>query len=128
MATALATAVGLRVFDRVDAPAFLIQHPIVQHAADRQLRIVLDRIILQVFVPAIAIDQVTPLGVPTPDLADGGQGDGGGLDIQWFVILDDSDRRLATGSRRLGTSRTSSNIDKPVARRNSAACWTSWPC
>jgi len=52
---ALAAGIGERVLDRVDAPAFLVEQRIVEDAADRQLRIVLDGIILHILIAAVTV-------------------------------------------------------------------------
>src|SRR5947209_8489553 len=41
-----------RMLDRLDAPALLVQHPVVHDAADGQLTVRLDRIILEILVAA----------------------------------------------------------------------------
>src|SRR5436305_1918237 len=46
-----------RVLDRIHAPALLIEHAVVHYAAYRQLAVSLDRVILEVLVAAVAIDQ-----------------------------------------------------------------------
>ena len=46
-----------------DPPALLVKHQVVDDAADRQLGILLDRIVLQVFVAAVAVHQELPLRV-----------------------------------------------------------------
>ena len=51
------------MFDRVDAPAFLIEHAVVNNAADGELAIGLDRIILEILVAAVAIDEQSPLRI-----------------------------------------------------------------
>ena len=56
-------AVRERVLDLSDAPAFLVKHWIVDDTADGELGILLDGIVLEIFVAAIAIEQVTPLGI-----------------------------------------------------------------
>src|SRR5207249_3267015 len=69
VAATQAAAVGQRMLDPPDAPAFLIEHQVVHHASNRQLRVFLDRIVLQVFVAAIAVDEVWPLGITRADPA-----------------------------------------------------------
>ena len=49
------------MLDFADAPAFLVQHLVVDHAADGELGVLFDRIVLEVFVAAVAVDQVAPV-------------------------------------------------------------------
>src|SRR5206468_8920311 len=44
-AATVAARVRQRVLDRLDAPSFLVEHPIVDNAMDRQLAVFLDRVI-----------------------------------------------------------------------------------
>ncbi len=83
----LAATVGQGVLDLVDPPAFLVQHRVVEHAAYRQLRVGLDRIILEVLIAAIAVDQVLPVGVAFPDSAAQRQRHCGRLHVERLVIL-----------------------------------------
>src|ERR1041384_1508275 len=62
-AAAVAARVGERVLERVHAPTFLIQHAVVDDASDRQLAVRLDRIILEILVPAVAVHEQAPVGV-----------------------------------------------------------------
>ena len=70
---------------------FLVQHRVVEHAADGQLGVVLDGIILEVLVAAVAVEQVLPLGIALANAPAQGQGHGGGLHVQRLVILDHAD-------------------------------------
>ena len=51
------------MLDCADAPAFLIEHLVVDDAADRQLRIFVNWIILQAFVAAVAVDEIFPIRI-----------------------------------------------------------------
>src|SRR6187397_3306758 len=61
---AQSAAVSQRMLDPPHAPSFLIEHEIVDHAADGQLGILFNGIVLQVLVAAIAIEKESPLGIP----------------------------------------------------------------
>src|ERR1700687_789571 len=63
-AAAIAARVGERVFDGVDAPSFLIEHPVVDDAPDRELAVLFDWIILEVLIAAVAVDEQQPLRIP----------------------------------------------------------------
>ena len=89
---AQATGVGERMLDRADAPAFLIEHLVVNDAADRQLRIFVDRIILQVFVAAVAVDEMFPIRIFFSDATAKRNRHRGGLDIEYLVVLYDLNR------------------------------------
>src|SRR6202022_4581996 len=60
---AIAARVGERVFDGVDAPSFLIEHPVVDDAPDRELAVLLDRIVLEVLIAAITVDEQQPIRI-----------------------------------------------------------------
>ncbi len=51
------------MFDGIDAPSFLVEHPIVDDAPDRELAVLLDRIVLEVLIAAIAVYEQPPLGI-----------------------------------------------------------------
>ena len=72
VAAAEAAGVGQRVLDRVHAPAFLVEHPVVEDAADGQFRVLLDRIVLEVLVAAVAVEQI----IASRDSAPGCRGTG----------------------------------------------------
>ena len=88
------TAVSERVLDLSDAPALLVQHRIVDDAADGQFRVLLDRIILKILVAAIAVEQVAPLRVLRANAAKKRDGHGCRLNVESLVVFDDSDRLL----------------------------------
>ena len=90
VAAGVPAAEGQRVLDRFDAPAFLIQHAIVEHAADRQLGVDLDRIVLEVFIAAIAVDEILPVPIASPNSAAQCQKHSTSLDIERLVVLDDA--------------------------------------
>src|SRR5438477_5853988 len=79
---AQAAAVSKRVFDSTHAPAFLIKHLIVNYAPNREFRIFLDRIVLEIFVAAVAINQIAPLRVALPKAPAESHAHGGGFDVQ----------------------------------------------
>ena len=56
-------AVSERMLDLPDAPTFLIEHRIIDHAADGEFGILLDRIILEIFVSAVAVNQIAPVRI-----------------------------------------------------------------
>src|ERR1051326_1244238 len=61
--TAQSTGIGQRVFDFPNTPSFLVKHGVVDDAADGQLGILVDGIIFEILVAAVAIHQVLPIGV-----------------------------------------------------------------
>ena len=63
---AQSTAVGQRVFDAANAPAFLVKHQIVYDAPNGQLPVFLDGIIFEVFVATVAVNEVFPIWVTSP--------------------------------------------------------------
>src|SRR2546423_3806444 len=80
------------MFDSANPPPFLIKHQIPHHTADRQLRIFLDGIILKILIAAIAIDQISPVGITRANSAAESETHRGALDIQWLVIFEHSER------------------------------------
>src|SRR5690348_5035350 len=62
-AATIATLIRERVLDRLDATAFLIEHALVDDAANRQLAVRLDPAVLEILGAAIAVDEEAPLGV-----------------------------------------------------------------
>src|ERR1044071_10350008 len=80
------------MLDFAHPPTLLVKHGIVDHAADGQFRIILDGIIFEVFVPAIAVEQVLPIWIALADGAAKAQNHRRRLDIQWFIVLDNSNR------------------------------------
>ena len=75
------------MLERADAPAFLIEHLVVDDAANGQLWIFLDGIILQVFVAAVAVEEVFPVGIFFADASAESDGHRGRLDVEYLVIL-----------------------------------------
>jgi hypothetical protein len=94
MTAALAAGVGQRVLDGIHSPALVVEERVVEDAADRELRIVLDRVALEVLVATFAVDKPDPVGIPPADPSAQRQPGGSGLDVEWFVVLDRADRRL----------------------------------
>src|SRR6478672_1008418 len=56
-AATVATGVSERVLDGFNSPPFLIEHPIADDTANCQFAVSLDRIVFEIFVTAIAVDQ-----------------------------------------------------------------------
>src|SRR5262249_27178710 len=54
--TAVSARIGERMLDGFDSPTLLIEHAIVDDASNRQLPILLDGIVLEILVSAIAVD------------------------------------------------------------------------
>src|ERR1700691_4105913 len=79
------------MFDLPNAPAFLIKHLVIDYAANRQFGILFNRIILQVLVPSVAVNQVTPLRVMRPNAAAKRDSHGRGFDIQRFIVFNQTD-------------------------------------
>src|ERR1700722_15241634 len=74
------------------APTFLIEHLVVHDAADSEFRIFLDGIILQVFISSVAVEEITPVRIAFADAAAQRQCHSSGLDIERFVVFDDTNR------------------------------------
>src|SRR5712664_278242 len=87
-AAAVPAGVGERVLERVHAPSFLIKHAVIDNASDRQLAVRLDRIVLEIFIAAIAVEEQSPFGVARADRLEQRQVHGGALDVERFVVLD----------------------------------------
>ena len=85
-------AVGQRVLDRLHPPAFLVEHRVADDAADRQLAVLLDRVVLEVLVAAVAVEEVAPVGVARADAGHQRQVHRRALDVERLVVLDDRDR------------------------------------
>src|SRR6266404_4534297 len=97
--TAQATRIGEGVLHLSHPPAFLVEEPIIDDAADCELRVLLDWVILQILIATIAIHQESPLRVPLSDPSAEGQRHRRRLKIECFVILDDANslERIQTG-------------------------------
>src|SRR5258705_51483 len=91
-AATVAAGVGERVLERVDAPAFLIKHAIVHHAADRQLAVRFDRVVLQVLIAAVAIHHQPPSEITRAHFLQQRQVDSRTLHIERLIVLDHLDR------------------------------------
>ena len=94
MAATLAAGVGQRVLDGIHPPALVVEERVVENAANRELRIVLDGVALEVLVAAVAVDEPDPVGIPAADPAAQRQPGGSGLDVERLVVFDRADRRL----------------------------------
>src|SRR6478672_9759978 len=79
------------MFDCAEPPAFLIKHAILDNAANGQLRVFLDRIVFQILITAIAIDQELPVWITLTNAIAKRQGHGRRFNIKGFVVLNDSD-------------------------------------
>ena len=80
------------MFDAADTPTFLVEHQVVDHAAEGQFRVFFDGIVLQVFVPAIAVHQIFPVRITRADAAAERQAHGRALDIERLVVLEHANR------------------------------------
>ncbi len=89
------------MLDRVDAPAFLVEERVLEHARDREVG-VLDRIALQVLVAAVAVEEVAQVGMPLAQRVQEEQRSRRALDVERVVVLDRADRRgeIEVGRRR----------------------------
>ena len=94
MAAALAAGVGEGVLDGIHSPALVVEERVVEDAADREFRIVLDRVALEVLVTTVAVDEPFPVGIAPADPATQREPRGSGLDVERLVVLDRADRRL----------------------------------
>src|SRR5690606_2564092 len=81
-------AVGQRMFDSSDTPALLVEHAVVDDAADRQFGILLDGVVLEILVAPVAIDQVPPVGIPLANTATERDCHSGALDVERLVVFD----------------------------------------
>ena len=86
---------------RPDAPAFLVEHQVVDDAADRELGVLLDRIVLEVLVAAVAVDEVAPVRVARADAAAEPQAHRRALDVERLVVLDHAQRLARRRDRRV---------------------------
>src|SRR3989304_3636054 len=91
-APAQAPAVGQRVLDAVHTPPFVIQHTVVDHAANGELWVLLDRVVLEVLVATVAVGEPTPGRIASPDPSQERQAHGRALDVERLVVLDHLDR------------------------------------
>ena len=88
--TAKAAAVRERVLDLPYTPSLLIQHLVIDDAGDGEFRILLNRIVLQIFITTVAIDKVAPRWIAVADAAAKRDCHGCRFNIEWLVILDES--------------------------------------
>ena len=79
------------MLDRVDAPPFLIEHLIVDDAPDRELAVLLDGIILQVLIAAVAIHEQPPVRIALANIGEQREVHRGTFDIERFVVFDYAD-------------------------------------
>ena len=91
MSSALSTAVSQRMLHRIDAPAFVVQQRIIQHAANGEFAVLFDRIVLHVLIATVAVRQIFPFRVPVADLATKSQSHRGRLHVQWLVVFNHLD-------------------------------------
>ena len=90
-------------------------------------RILLDRIVLEVLVAAVAVDEMPPLRVPLADAAAQREAHRRAFDVERLVVLEDAQRLARRRGRSASPSISSRNIDSPTAARNARACSTSRP-
>src|SRR5256714_2048999 len=103
-AAAITARVGERVLDRVDSPTFLIEHSIVDDAANSKLAIRLDGVVLEILVAAIAVDQQTPLRIALTNAGEEGEIRGRTFDVERLAVLDH-------GHRSQGIQRARRDVD-----------------
>ncbi len=84
-------AVGLRVLERLDPPTLVVEHPVGDHAPDRELAVLLDRVVLEVLVAAVAVEQIHPVRVALAERAQEREVHGSALDVERLVVLDHLD-------------------------------------
>ena len=77
------------MLERIDAPTFLIEHPVIHDAADRQLAVRCDGIVLEVFVAAVTVHEQPPVGIALANGLQQREVDGGAFDVERLVVLDD---------------------------------------
>ena len=77
------------MLDRFDTPTLLVQHSVLDDAADRKLAVLLDRIILEVLVSAVAVHEEAPVRITLTDAPEKRQIHGRAFDVERLVILDD---------------------------------------
>src|SRR5271170_7471346 len=78
------------MLDLADTPTFLVEHWIVDDAADGEFGILLYWIVLQVFIAAIAVDQVQPVGIALTDATTEGNGHGSRFDVERLIVFEDA--------------------------------------
>ena len=78
------------MLDRAHAPTLLVEERIRENAPDRQLGVLFDRIVLEVFVAAVSVDEVSPTGVALPDPTAEGEPHRGGFDVERLVVFHDA--------------------------------------
>ena len=91
VAAAQASAVRQRVLDASHAPAFLIEHQIVDDAADGQLAVFLNRIVFEVLVASVAVRDVPPRRITLADAAAQPEAHRRALDVERLVVFEDLD-------------------------------------
>src|SRR5688500_12566578 len=77
--------------DATDAPSFLVEHQILNDAANGQLGAFLDGILLQGFVATIPSDHVAPSRVTRANAAIESKSHGGAFYVEWLIIFHDAD-------------------------------------
>src|SRR5208282_3466842 len=102
---AQAATVSQRVLDFAYAPALLVEHRVVDDAANRKLGILLDRIVLQILIAPISIQEKLPFRIAFANAATECDGHGGRFDIERLVVFDDADRLLHVERRPIGFNR-----------------------
>ena len=80
------------MLDPSHAPALLIQHLIVHHAADRQFRILLDRVIFQILIAAVTVHEIPPIRIAHANAFRQRQPHRRALNVQRLVIFHDANR------------------------------------
>src|SRR5712664_1659433 len=118
-AAAVTPRVGERVFERVHAPSFLIKHAVIDDASDRQLAVRLDRIVLEIFIAAIAVDEQPPFGVACADRLEQRQVHGGTFDVERFVVLDHGHGAQRIESARRHIDRLTQHFEIGLAQKRS---------
>src|SRR5262249_43149470 len=62
-----AATVRERMFDAPDAPAFLVKHQVAHNATNGELRVFFNGIVLEIFVAAVAVDEMAPIRIALAD-------------------------------------------------------------
>ena len=79
------------MLERRDSPTLVVEQAIRDHAADGELAVLLDRIVLEVLVAAVAVEEVDPVRIALADRREEREVDRGALDVERLVVLDHLD-------------------------------------
>lgn len=104
-------------------PSLLIQHEVVDDAADRKLGILLDGVVLEVLVAAVAIEHEAPLRISLADAAEEAQAECRAFDVERLVVLEHAQgflqiERLGARVDRLEEEAEAQSVEELVGLRD----------